>query len=279
MTRHSVEPTPLAPVSGTALHRQLFLVLRDEISRGVYAASGALPKEEVLAQRFGVSRITVRRALSDLAALNFVERRHGRGTFVHPRAPVLRSSPSLSVIDDLRATATETQVQVLSVRMEVPPPDVAALFPLEAGESCGHILRLRSIDGIPVMLNEAWIPSALSKRMTANELSKRPLYEVLMDKGVKFGRMVQEFSAQAADPQCASWLQTEVGAPLIKLVRLMHDTESRPVQYLVSLLSPERSRLLMDIPGVSVNTLSTGQIVHDMPGLGRTGRRLGQREK
>jgi len=274
MTRPLVEPTPLVPTSGTALHRQLFLVLRDEISRGVYAATGALPKEEVLAKRFAVSRITVRRALADLAALRYVERRHGRGTFVRPDAPVLRSGPSLSVIDDLRATATETDVQVLSVQMEVPPPDIAALLQLDTGEHAGHIVRLRSIDGIPVMLNDAWVPATLSRQVTAEELSQRALYEILMDKGVKFGRMVQEFSAQIADPQRAAWLQTEIGAPLIKLVRLMHDTRSRPVQHLVSLLSPERSRLLMDIPGVNVNTLSTGRIVHDMPALAGSSRQL-----
>ncbi|WP_043117349.1 GntR family transcriptional regulator, partial [Pseudacidovorax intermedius] len=71
----------VARTPGTSLHRQLFMVLRDEIVRGEYA-SGLLPKEEALCERFGVSRITVRRALADLAAQQLVERRHGRGTFV-----------------------------------------------------------------------------------------------------------------------------------------------------------------------------------------------------
>ena len=92
-TMTSATPLPRAP--GTALHRQLFLVLRDEITRSVFAATGALPKEEALCERFGVSRITVRRALADLAALGLVERRHGRGTFVRAtgadRAPAARA--------------------------------------------------------------------------------------------------------------------------------------------------------------------------------------------
>ena len=86
---------------GTSLHRQLFLVLRDQISQGLFA-DGALPGEEALCERFGVSRVTVRRALADLAAQGLVERRHGKGTFVAPNLPLPRRVPSLSVIDSLR---------------------------------------------------------------------------------------------------------------------------------------------------------------------------------
>lgn len=254
------------PAPGTSLHRQLFMVLRDEISRGVYGASGALPKEEALCGRFGVSRITVRRALADLATLGFVERRHGLGTFVRADAPLAaRSSPSLSVIDDLRNTAIETDVRVLGVEQVAPSPDVAALLQLAAGERAVHALRLRSIDGVPVMLTEAWVPLDLGQRITTAQLRRKALYEILMDQGVEFGRVVQEFSAQVADPQCARWLRCDVGSPLLKLVRLMHDRQARPVQHLTALLTAERSRILMDIPGASVNTLSAGQIVHDLP--------------
>ena len=102
---HNATPAPFS--KGTSLHRQLFLVLREEISRGVFGDTGALPKEEALCERFGVSRITVRRALADLAALGLVERRHGRGTFVRQdRVPVARPNPSLGLIDSLRQTAS-----------------------------------------------------------------------------------------------------------------------------------------------------------------------------
>ncbi|AOY96814.1 GntR family transcriptional regulator [Cupriavidus sp. USMAA2-4] len=261
-------PAPLPRIPGTSLHRQLFLVLRDEISRGVYAQTGALPKEEAICERFGVSRITVRRALADLAALGLVERRHGLGTFVRAGTPAGRSSPSLGMIDSLRRAALETEVEVLEVAQAEPPPDIAALLQLAPGEHAVHALRLRSLQGEPVMLTDAWVPAALGKRVSAAALRKHALFEILMAQGVKFGRVVQEISAQAADPRCARWLRTEVGAPLLKLVRLLHDPAELPVQHLTVLLSPERSRILMDIPSEKINTLSAGQIVHD---IGRQG--------
>ena len=47
------------------------------------------------------------------------------------------------------------------------------------------------------------------------------------------------------------------------MTRLMHDTNGRPIQHLIAQISPERSRILMDLPAKSINMLSGGQIVHD----------------
>ncbi len=249
---------------GTSLHRQLFLVLREEISRGLFGATGALPKEESLCERFEVSRITVRRALADLAALGLVERRHGLGTFVKPGLTLTRELPHLSVIDGLHKAATDTDVKVLEVSHSVPPPDVSMLLRLDDSSSAVHALRLRSIRGTPVMLTDAWVPERFAAMVSVAALRKRALYEILIDQGVRFGRVVQEITAVVADPVRAKLLQTESGGPLLKLVRVMHDTDALPVQYLTAYLVPEHSRILMNIPVESVNTLSAGQFAYDV---------------
>jgi len=266
--------SPLAKASGTSLHRQLFIVLRDEISRGVYAEKGALPKEELLCERFGVSRITVRRALTDLAAQGVVERRHGLGTFIREDFEP-RRTPSLSVVDELRQLAAETSVEVLEVLAAQPPADIAALLHLAAGARAVRAVRLRRTGGLPVMLTDAWVPGTLSRGVTQAALRKKALFEILISQGLKFGRVIQEITAQPADPVRAGLLQTEVGAPLLKIARLMHDHKAHPVLHLVVYLTPERSRILMDIPGSSVNTMSAGQIVHDVapPATTKTARK------
>ena len=263
MARPPASAPSLERGPGTSLHRQLFVVLRDEITRGVYA-SGALPKEEALGERFGVSRITVRRALADLASLGLVERRHGLGTFVRADLPQVRARPSLGLIDGLRKAALETDVEVLEVAQSVPSPDVAALLQLAPEEKAVHALRLRSIDGVPVMLTDAWVPAQLGKRVSVTALRKHALYEILLAQGVKFGRVVQEITAEVADPARARLLQVETGAPLLKMVRLLHDLDAQPVQHLTVSLTAERSRILMDIAGATINTLTAGQVVHDV---------------
>ena len=60
-----------------------------------------------------------------------------------------------------------------------------------------------------------------------------------------------------------SLLQTAVSAPLIRVTRLMHDLQNRPVQHLTAYVSRERSRVLMDISSARIDTLSAGHIAHD----------------
>ncbi|WP_077000589.1 GntR family transcriptional regulator [Variovorax sp. KK3] len=260
------EAQPAQFSRGTSLHRQLFLVLREEISRGLFGKTGALPKEEALGDRFGVSRVTVRRALADLAALGLVESRHGRGTFVRgDRVPVARPKPTLGLIDSLRQAASDTQVQVLLVEQSEPPADVIAMLQLAPGARAVHALRLRSVGDTPVMLSDAWVPVPLGKKVTASALRKQALYEILLAQGVKFGRVIQEITADISDPDRARLLHTEVGVPLLKVVRVIHDPEGRPVQYITVTMTPERSRILMDFAGDAVNTLSAGYFMHEIP--------------
>ncbi|UFW51125.1 MULTISPECIES: hypothetical protein [Bradyrhizobium] len=89
-------------------------------------------------------------------------------------------------------------------------------------------------------------------------LQKRALYEILISQGGRFGRFVQEITAVAANPLYA------LAAPLVRITRLLYDMERRPVQHLTVHISPERSRLLMDVSIDSVNTLAAGSIFHDI---------------
>jgi GntR family transcriptional regulator len=259
----TVKLRKLHGLPGTLLHRQMFLVLRDQIVRGVFAAGGALPKEETLCEQFAVSRITVRRALADLAAQGFVERKHGLGTFVLEGNSQARQNATLSFLDSLRKTADETSVHVLGLTNTMPPADVSTSLLLRAGEKATYVSRLRSANNIPLLLTEAWIPEPLGKSITKAALEKNALYELLMNQGIKFGRVIQEIGAEAANPENASLLHTEPGAPLLRLIRLLHDVEAKPVQYLKIYLLPERSRVLMDIEAQSINTLNSGHVVHD----------------
>lgn len=248
------------PTRGVALHRQVFLVLRDRIASGAYPAQAALPTEEALCEQFGVSRITVRRALADLTAQGFVERRQGVGSFVRTGAAAARERASLEYLEGLRKSAADTQVSVLAIERAAPPHEVTAFL---GTERAVHVRRLRSLDGEPVMLTDAWVPRELGHGITATALRRQPLYEIVQAQGVALGRVVQEITAAAAGPEQAQHLRTEAGGPLLKLVRLMYGRDARPIEHLTVWLSPERSRILTELRLTDVDTLRTGRVVHD----------------
>jgi GntR family transcriptional regulator len=248
---------------GTALHRQLFTVLRDQIAQGVYPLDSLIPAEDALCAQFDVSRITVRRAVSDLEQLGLVEKRPGRGTFVRAVPRAARPQASFGLLASLDKQARETEVTVLKVETAPAPAVVAQQLQLTAAEMAVHAVRLRSVQGVPMMVTDAWVPHAVGRNVTEAALKKLGLFEILMAEGVKFGRVIQEMTAVGADPVMAGLLQVEMGAPLVRLQRLLHDRRKRPVQYITIHFTGERSRILMDVPAEAVNTTGAGQIVHD----------------
>jgi len=264
MNNQAKSDIALARSPGTSLHRQLFVILRDQILRGLYPAGTAIPNEDALCNEFGVSRITVRRAVADLEASGFLIKRHGRGTFVSDKPPPARPSATLGLLDSLKKTDVETQAEVLDVETAEPPADIARQLDMIAGVAAIHAVRLRRRAGTPVMVTEAWVPETIGHAVTRRELQKRALYEILISQGVRFGRVVQEITAVAADPFYARLLNAELAAPLVKITRLLYDVKRRPVQHLTVHISPERSRLLMDVSIDTVNTLAAGSIFHDI---------------
>src|SRR6201986_1529424 len=120
----SAKPGPVSTDAGVPLHRQLFLVLHDEIDRGVLAPGAALPTEQTLCDQFGVSRITVRRALADLAEHGYIERRHGVGSFVRQRGRSDEAPSVGSYMDGLRQTQFQTSIEVVEHDIRIPPSSI-----------------------------------------------------------------------------------------------------------------------------------------------------------
>jgi len=247
--------------SGTSLHRQVYLVLRDRLLGGALAAHEQLPPEPVLCAQFGVSRITLRRAVADLVADGLVERVQGRGTFVTERVQELRGAGA-GYVDDVRHISADTTLEVLEFGNVAAPPWVAARLDIPAGEMVQRSVRLRSRHGVPVVLLTAWVPRRWSQTITRAQLARRSLNELLADRGVRFGRVLQEIGAGLADPLQAQRLDVAVGAALLAVDRVIHEHQGTPVEYVHMALSPQRSRMVIDTPAGASGHVSTGRIVH-----------------
>ncbi|WP_423212801.1 GntR family transcriptional regulator [Mycobacterium talmoniae] len=253
---------PVSTDAGVPLHRQLFLVLHDEIARGVLSPGGALPTEQALCDQFGVSRITVRRALADLAEQGYIERRQGVGSFVRPRAPSGATTGG-SYLDGLRRVQFETKVEVLERDLRTPPAAVAAA--LGAPGEVLHVLRVRRERRTrePLMVTEAWLPADLADALTAAALRREPLYELLAAAGVAVDRMQHEITAEIAGPRTARLLDTAIGSPLLRINRLAF-VAGLPHHQLSILLSPNRSRVLMSQSAAELETGEAFAVAHDV---------------
>lgn len=259
--------------AGVPLHRQLFLVLHDEIARGAIAPGAALPTEQALCDQFGVSRITVRRALADLAQQGYIKRRQGVGSFVNQHALSDTAPAGGSYMDGLRQAQFQTSVDVVEHDTRIPP--------LAVGDALGvsvpmlHIVRLRRERRTkePLMATEAWLPEDLAGTLSTSALRRTPLYELLAAAGVVVDRMQHEITAEIAGPRNAQLLNTAIGSALLRVNRLAYVADS-PHHYVSILLSPNRSRVLMNQTAAELDTGESLAIAHDVrrDAAGRTAR-------
>jgi GntR family transcriptional regulator len=249
--------------AGVPLHRQLYLVLHDEIGRGALAAGEALPTEQSLCDQFGVSRITVRRALADLADAGLIERRHGVGSFVTQRSPASHEAAGGSYLDNMRQVEFETEVDVIECSVGALPPAVGDRWD---GRDCAlHVLRVRHErrTGEPLMITEAWLPADLADVVTEAALATAPLRQLLTDAGVNLERLEHEMTAEIAGPRTASLLGTAIGSPLIRVNRVAF-ADGVPHHVLSIAMSPNRSRVVLNQRSMDMDTGASLSIAHDV---------------
>jgi GntR family transcriptional regulator len=255
---------PVTAAAGVPLHRQLFLVLHDEIDRGVIAPGEALPTEQTLCDQFGVSRITVRRALADLAAQGYIERRQGVGSFVRQHDPA-DVPTGRSYLQGLRQTQFETEAEVVELGVRSAPRAVAEALG-RSGELL-HIVRVRRQRRTrePLMVTDAWLPPELAPVLTERALRRAPLYELLSANGVAVDRVRHEITAEIAGPRNAQLLDVPIGAALLRVNRLVY-VGDRPHHHVSALLSPSRSRVLLSQSADDMETGDGLRIAHDVGG-------------
>jgi len=193
--------------------------MRDELDPG-----GKLPSERELAERLGVSRPTVRRALDQLAVEGRVHRVQGSGTFAAP-APRRADEPGT-----LRLVAAESVVAgaAQSARLGVSP-----------GEPLWRVERLRVVDGQPVCLEVIHVVRACAPRLLDQALDG-PLHERY---GVAIARVRQRVTATVLDPSAAQALEVPSLSPALAIERVAEDAGGRRVELVECLCRGDRFAL------------------------------------
>ena len=240
-------------------YHQVYLVLREQLREGRF--DDGLPGELALMGQFGVARVTVRRALSQLAEEGLIQREPGRGTRpVSARAQEAQKQARAmatgqqarltGLLENLVTMGLRTTVQVLSVERMRAPVDVAAALNLSSAACVQKAERVRSTPEGPLSHITTWVPDAISSGFGERELAQKPILLLLEESGVKVGRAEQTISARLADVVMARHLDVFVGSALLAVRRLIYDEDDRPVQWLHGLYRPDRYEYQMQLSRV-----------------------------
>jgi len=188
--------------------------LRGQITSGDLVAGAVLPSEADLAGSYGVSRVTVRKALKVLRDEGIVGSRQGFGWFV--AAPVVRRSlGTLSTIEaDLAAQGREPVRRILSFRF----CDAGVAGGL--GDSVLEVVRVNLADGQPFALVTVWCPAELGRSLSRDDVERSTFYDLLPR---RLASVDQTIRAAVADDRDAEVLGIPVGSPLLVALRVSRD--------------------------------------------------------
>lgn len=205
----------MSAMASMSLHEQVRSQLMHEIESGAYAESQRLPSEPELCDRFGVSRITIRRAVADLERFGLVRRQQGRGTFVAPRQDVLGTMAVGGFADKLVGDGVKAR-RIMSA--EVIPADEkhAVRLDVPVGDPVFHLVRVFSLDGVPLSIDDSRY--SLSRYPGFDERVSEGVstYHVLREEyGVEFSEMDRWIGVGFTNAQTAGWLQRPERDPLI----------------------------------------------------------------
>lgn len=236
-------------------YHQVYLLLREQLHEGKFAQG--LPGELSLMSQFGVARVTVRRALEQLAQEGLISREPGRGTrpvaartshpAQHSGAAQQQQAQLSGLLENLVTMGLRTTVKVLSVDKIAASQEVASALQLQDGAWVQKAQRVRSTKEGPLSHITTWVPDDIAKSFGRKELAQKPILVLLEESGVKVGRAQQSISAKLADAQLALQLDVAVGSALLAVRRLIFDENDKPVQWLHGLYRPDRYEYQMQL--------------------------------
>lgn len=210
------------------LYFQVSTRLEAAIRDGRLPTGARLPNEISIAQRLGLSRPTIRRAIQELVDKGLLVRRRGIGTQV-VQGQVTREVELTSLYEDLKNSHHEPSTRVLALEARAASTEVADALAVEVGSDVLFVRRERLTDGVPVAILENHLPIEYDD-ITVEQLEKHGLYQILRGRGITIRVARQRIGARRALGDEAERLDIDKGSPVLTMDRVAFDASGRAIE-------------------------------------------------
>jgi len=215
------------------IHAQISDAIRRRIASGEWPPHYRLKSEPELADELGVSRGTLRRALTTLIEEGLLRQVRGKGTFVTSTIIEPAIAQKLTTLsEDFRDQGVVATTRVLECRLIEPSRPVAAFLEVPHNGSLLRLVRLRSTDQGPVALLKNYVRCDLTPGIEKTDFTATSLFGALEGTyQLKIASARRTFSAEAANDEVATSLGLSPGAPVQYLQQVTYLVDDRPVEY------------------------------------------------
>jgi DNA-binding GntR family transcriptional regulator len=228
--RPSQTPKPVRVTGRAFLYANVAEELRRRIVDGLYGAGQPIPTEGALVRQFGVSPITIRRALRELTFEGMLFGRQGLGVFVADRRRIVRvlsGSSRPSIGDEIRRAGLEPGIKELAWA-QVRDPAVAKRLGLGPQAPLHRHDKLILADGEAVSIDVVYLPRALGDRLR-EELTEDFVFRLLADAGIAVAHTDFQFEGGAVSAEDAALLGVPVRAPVIRVHYTLYAPGGAPI--------------------------------------------------
>lgn len=213
--------------SDLPLYRRLAAAMAGALTNAGATGGQTLPSERRLSAALGISRVTVRRALDELARDGRLRRSQGAQTRVADRVQKALSKVT-GFSEELNARGSQPGHRWISRQTVLPTPQEAMALGLSASDPVVRLVRIRTADGRPLAIERATVPQAI---LPGGELVNESLYACLRALDAAPVRGAQRIRAGLMSKIEAELLESETGAPLLIIERRCYLADGRPVEF------------------------------------------------
>ncbi|WP_395728472.1 GntR family transcriptional regulator [Nakamurella sp.] len=215
--------------SPVPLYYQVAQQIEHAINDGQLSPGDRLDNEISLAEQFGLSRPTMRRAIQELVDKGLLVRKRGVGTQV-VHGQISRPVELTSLFDDLAGHHQAPRTDVLANEVVDAPDEAAAMLAVQPGTPVLHLRRLRYAQNEPLAIMENYLPEDLIA-IGEMDLAGRGLYQLMRSKGVNIRVAKQRIGARTGTPEECTLLGEKRGSPVLTMERAAHDDSGRAVEW------------------------------------------------
>lgn len=234
-----------------SLYQKLKTYLEKLLDEGKFKPGEQLPSEKDLETQFNISQITVRRALQELVAEDKIIRIPGKGSFVlQPKIEPLTALTSFS--ENMRARGLEPSYRNTTTELVKPPLKVMQFFQRSNDHKALRIHRLLLADGIPMAIQEDYIPASVYK--TAPQLFKPEVLNTLslyttleLNLGIKLMRAEEFVEASHATEEEAELLSIKGGDLVLVITRMTLAEYDTPIEFVKLVFRADRYRYRVEL--------------------------------
>lgn len=231
------------------LSYQLVEILRDLILKGNYKAGQLFFTEKELAEKYGVSRTTVREATSRLVYEGLLRRERGKGTFVIKPRVHEESSFLLSYTEEIISRGMKPGSRLVEIQLLTPPWKIRNILQLNKGDRIIRLKRVRLADGEPMAIQTSYLPYTLCPEIYQGryDWNTQSLTAALENLGLKMVRATQRVYSKVAGKEDASLLNINEGEPLLAVERTCFLEDNTPIEYAIIYNRGDRWDFIMEL--------------------------------